>query len=317
MEPQNLQLLDVQAFGLDISTVGTVALIVIMITMGLNLEPRDFRKVIAEPRAALTGLAAQLVLLPAMGFFLAWLLSPPMPIAVGLIILACCPSGATSNFFSFLARGDVALSVVLTAVSGVVVVFTAPLLIELALRLFTGEGQEIHLPIAASMLRIFNLVVLPVVAGMAFRRLAPRIAVAVQPWATRVSFAVVLFTMAVLLEYGAQDFGTMFAMAWPVTVSLNVVMMAVGFFGARRLAISERQSRSISIEIGIQNYILSVVIALALLQRPDFAIVPVIYLFTMYVTVFSFIAWSRYVRDRNPSTSVLSDAAAAAGTAPD
>lgn len=308
MNPEELQLLDVHVLGLDISDVGTAALIVIMVTMGLNLEPRDFRKVIVEPRAVLVGLSAQLLLLPAMGFCLAWLLEPPMPVAVGLIILACCPSGATSNFFSFLARGDVALSIVLTALSGIVVVFTAPLLIELALRIFTGEGQEIHLPILASMVRIFNLVVLPVLAGMAIRYIAPRVAARIQPWATRASFAVILFTMAVLLEYVSQNFLAMLAISWQVTVSLNVIMMTLGFLGARWLSISERQSRSISIEIGIQNYILSVVIAIALLQRPDFAIVPVIYLFTMYVTVFSFIGWSRYVRDRNPATSSLTEA---------
>ena len=299
VDPAQLQLLGVDFMGINVSTLGTVALIVIMTTMGLGLQLTNFRRVTAQPLAVWTGILGQLVLLPLLAFILVWLFAPPLPIAMGLIILACCPGGATSNFFTFLARGDVALSIVLTAISGVVVVFSAPLLIELALRLFAGEAAEIHLPVIASMLRIFALVVLPVILGMSLRRMAPALADRVHPWATRLSFAVIVFTMVVLLGYIAPSFPQMLTLALPITATLNVVMMLVGFGLARALLLSENYSRCISIEIGIQNYTLSVVIALALLKRPDFAIVPIVYLFTMYVSVFSFIAWCRFWRDRS------------------
>lgn len=299
MDAANLQLLDVRVFGVDVSDVGTFALIVIMVTMGLTLELKDFSKLLEAPRAVSIGLIAQLVLLPAMAFLLVWIFEPSLPIAVGLIILACCPSGATSNFFSFLAHGDVALSVVLTATSGLVVVFTAPMIIAFALDRFTGEGQQIELPIVASMLRIFYLIVLPLMVGMIIRGVAPIVALRVEPWATRSSFVLILFTMAALFAYISDNFVALLGASWKVTVTLNVVMMAVGYFAAMAMRVNEPQRRSICIEVGVQNYILSVVIAIALLQRPDFAIVPVIYLFTMYVSVFSFIGWSRYRHQRD------------------
>ncbi len=304
MPEQSLALLGVSVWGVNIADVGTLALIVIMVTMGLTLEMRDFARVFARPRAAVVGLGTQIVVLPAVAFALIYVLSPPLPIAAGLIILAACPSGATSNFFSYQAGGDVALSIALTAVSGTIVIFTLPVLVNLGLMWVAGEGAAIHLPVLASMLRIFELIVLPVIVGMALRRLRPRLAARIEPIASALSFAVILFTMAVLFAYIAGQFLAMLAASWKVTVGLNVIMMTLGFVGARRLGLGERQARAISIEIGVQNYMLSVVIAISLLGRPDFAVVPVIYLFTMYVSVFTFIAYCRFVRDRRAGICV-------------
>ncbi len=299
MPDQTLDLLGVTVWGVNISDVGMIALVVIMVTMGLTLDPDQFRRVITRPKALSVGLAAQLLVLPAVAFGLVFLFAPVLPVAIGLIILAACPSGATSNFFSYLARGDVALSVVLTAISGVIVTFTLPLLVNLGLYLFAGTTQDIHLPVVPAMIRIFELIVLPVVAGMAIRRWRPSLAAAIEPAATRLSFAIILFTMAVLFAYVAEHFLAMLGASWKVTVTLNVVMMAFGFLAALGMGVSEARSRTISIEIGVQNYLLSVVVAISLLGRPDFAIVPIVYLFTMYVAVFSFILYCRLVRDRD------------------
>jgi len=301
MPDQQMNLLNVSIWGINVSDLGTIALFIIMITMGLTLNPVDFRVIMARPKALVTGLSAQILLLPLVAFALVFIFQPPLPVAIGLIILASCPSGATSNFFSYLAKGDVALSVVLTSISGVIVTFTLPLLVNLGLTLFTGEGQDIFLPILPAMGRIFELIVLPVAIGMAVRHYFSAASVLIEPVFTKLSFAAILFTMAVLFAYIADNFFAMLAMTWRVTVSLNLVMMAAGFFGALVIGIAERQSRSICIEIGVQNYLLSVVVAISLLGRPDFAIVPIIYLFTMYVTVFSFILYCRLLRDRNRS----------------
>lgn len=287
-------ILTVDFMGVDVSVLGTWALFVIMVTMGLSLRLADFKHVLIAPRAVFLGLAAQLILLPLVAFMLILLFDPILPVAAGLMILACCPSGATSNFFSFLARGDVALSIMLTVASGVIVVFTIPILVNLVLDHLTGESRAIHLPVGQAMLRIFGLIVLPVSLGMAARRIAPRLTAAAQPWVTRISFAIVLFTMVILLAYIAEHIGTILAMAWDVTVALNVIMMTLGFTLARLAALNVAQARAITIEIGIQNYLLSVVIAVGLLGQPDFAIVPILYLFIMYVTSLSFIAYCRW-----------------------
>jgi len=294
----DINLLGLEFLGLNISDIGTYALIVIMATMGLTLTVADFRKVYEAPKAVFIGLVGQLVFLPVLAFLLVMMLSPPASVAIGLIILACCPGGATSNFFSYLARGDVALSIALTAISGLVVVFTIPLLVNLALVTFLDAGQTIRLPIIKSMAQIFMLVVAPVAVGMAIKNRFPKLSVAIEPYATKISFAVVLGTMAIILSAVWSLIPSMIMTAGLPVILLNVLMMTAGFAAALTFKTGERQSRSISVEIGVQNYVLSIVIALALLKQPEFAIAPIIYLFTMYITVFSFIAYCRFVRDK-------------------
>ena len=296
-------ILEASVLGLNAAAIGTIALIVIMVTMGLTLQIRDFHLLLTSRRAVLTGLVSQLVLLPALAFLLVFLLSPPAPVAIGLILLACCPGGATSNFFTHLARGDVALSVTLTTVSGVVVVFSLPLLVNLGLIWFEDGPQPLRLPVGPTMLRIFLLILFPVMVGMTVRRYAPSFAARAEPILTRISFGTILITMGVILDHVWADLGAIIKETWQVTVALNATMLVVGYLGAKLVNVNEARSRCIAIETGVQNYILSVVLALTLLGRPDFVAVPVMYLFTMYVTVFSFIAYCRFVRDAAPETS--------------
>lgn len=301
----SLNMLGVQLWGINISDLGTGALILIMVTMGLTLTIGDFTRVFMMPRAAVAGLIAQLILLPAVAFLLVFIFQPPLAVGIGLIILGCCPSGATSNFFTHLARGDVALSVSLTAISGFFVVFTLPLFVNGGLKLFAESAQEIHLPVLPSMLRILLLIVVPIITGMFLRRLFHKHADSIARHATRLSFLAILFTMVVLLAHVWDHIGTIISMAWHVTIALNISMMTIGFFGAKILNIDEARRRAITIEIGIQNYILSVVVAAGLLGRPDFVAVPILYLFTMYISVFSFIAWCRFRDHRKYHKPVL------------
>ena len=288
-----LNLLGMQVFGVSLSLLGTIALWIIMLTMGLTLTLRDFAKIGKDPRGVALGLVGQLLVLPLAGFFLVWLLQPPLAIGIGLILLAACPGGATSNFFCHLARGDVALSIVLTVISGMAALLTVPFYVNLGLDLFAGEASDIRLPVVRTMVFIFITLIVPVVIGMSFRHAFTAAAAAIEPWATRLSFALVLFTMGVMLWSLRHQMLNIVLDAGLITLLLNASMMLVGFSVARRFALGERQARSISIEIGVQNYILSFVIALSLLQRAEFAITGIMYLFVMYMTVFSFIAWSR------------------------
>ncbi|MGS2724014.1 bile acid:sodium symporter family protein [Porticoccus sp. GXU_MW_L64] len=286
--------------GVNLALIGTVALMLIMVTMGLTLDLNQFRRSFKQPKAIVVGLVAQLVLLPTVAFILVTLFEPALPVAIGLIILACCPSGATSNFFTHLARGSVATSICLTTLSGLVVIFTIPLIINFALdKLLEDEQQRIFLPVIPSMLRIFVLIVLPVIVGMVFRYLWPRLSALIEPWATRFSFVTILFTMALVLKHVAPVLPELIIEAGAITLLLNATMMGVGFAVALWLRLEEKNARCICIEIGVQNYILSVVIAIDMLNNPTFAIAPIIYLFVMYITVFSFIGYCRFFRDRS------------------
>ena len=162
---------------------------------GLTLTLRYFAKIGKDPRGVALGLVGQLLVLPLAGFFLVWLLQPPLAIGIGLILLAACPGGATSNFFCHLARGDVALSIVLTVISGMAALLTVPFYVNLGLDLFAGEASDIRLPVVRTMVFIFITLIVPVVIGMSFRHAFTAAAAAIEPWATRLSFALVLFTM--------------------------------------------------------------------------------------------------------------------------
>jgi len=303
MSTELLNVTQVSLWGIDLSQVGSIALMLIMVTMGFTLKLADFKRLLLAPKPIVIGLVAQLILLPATAFAIVTVFQPPLPIAMGIIILACCPSGATSNFFSHLAGGNVAISISLTSISGVIVIFTIPLLVNLAIELFGEPGPKVFMPVLASMARIFMLILAPVIIGMAFRHWKQNLADAIEPYATKISFAVIILLILAVLWHLRPILGEIIAQAGLITLALNISMMTLGFVLALTFKLEERDARSICVEIGVQNYLLSVIIAIGLLKNPTFAIVPIVYLFTMYLTVFSFIGYCRYVRDVNtPST---------------
>lgn len=290
---------ELSILGVDLAVIGTVALVLIMVTTGLTLEGRHFKPILHSPKPIYFGLIAQLLGLPLVAFILVYWFEPPAYIALGLILLSCCPGGATSNFFTLLAKGNVAASICLTVLSGTVAVFSIPNLLNFALNLYSKNTDDIVLPIAESMLQIFVLVVLPVIIGMAINYKYPMFSRRIEPFATRASFAFVIVTMLVILFHIIPIVPDLVRGAGIITLLLNVSMMSFGFIGAKIISLDERNIRCVTIEIGVQNYLLSVVIALTMLKQPMYAIVPLLYLFIMYITVFSFIGYCRFFRERN------------------
>ena len=146
-----------------------MSLIVIMLGMGLSLTFKDFRRVILYPKAIFVGLVNQLILLPLIGFGVASTLNLSPEIAVGIMILAACPGGPTSNLISHLAKGDLALSVTLTALSSLITILTIPFIVNFALSHFLEQGQLVELNILETIAQIFIIVVVPVTVGMLIR----------------------------------------------------------------------------------------------------------------------------------------------------
>ncbi|MEQ9230094.1 MAG: bile acid:sodium symporter, partial [Cyclobacteriaceae bacterium] len=146
-----------------------VSLIIIMFGMGHSLTTDDFKRVFVEPKAILIGLINQLVILPLIGFLLISIFSVRAEIAIGLIILAACPGGPTSNLITHLAKGDTALSVSLTAISSFVTLLTIPFIINLGLRTVLGSSTEIQLDVVQTIAQVLVVVVIPVILGMLIR----------------------------------------------------------------------------------------------------------------------------------------------------
>lgn len=258
------------------------SLIVIMLGMGLSLKISDFTRILIYPKAILTGLVNQIILLPVIGFVLVSILSIQPEIAIGVMILTACPGGPTSNLITHLAKGDTALSVSLTAINSIVTVFTTPFVINYALIHFMSEGQEVQLDVVKTILQIFVVTILPVAIGVSIRYFKERFANKMeQPVRVASGVLVVLVIVGIILKERENVIPFLKKAGW-VTFFLNIVTMLIGYYTSRLLKINIRQAISIAIESGIQNGTMAISIASVILCRPDFAIAPAIYSIIMF-----------------------------------
>lgn len=261
-----------------------ICLFLIMLGMGLSLMPDDFRRVIAYPKAVAIGLTCQLVVLPLVGFGLANVMPLSPELAVGVMLLAVCPGGTTSNLYAHLGKGDVALSVTLTAVASVVTVFTIPFIINGSLQHFMGAAEQLSLPVAKTMASLMLLTIVPISIGMLVRHFRPRLAIAAE---RRVKYFAVIFLVLLIVFLVYQQFGVFLdaiIKAGPVALLLNVSTMLIGYFGARIFALNQAQSISVTLEVGLQNSSLSMVMALGLLNNYAMSLTPAIYTAVMFMT---------------------------------
>ena len=265
----------------------------VMIGLGLSLTVADFKRVIVFPKAATIGLVAQLVGLPLVAFALAFLFSPPAGIAIGLVIVAACPSGVTSNAYSFAARADVPLCVTLSAITSVVTVFTIPFLINLAMAAFANETQVVTLPVFNMLRDLIGYTLVPLALGMAIRAVITGFAEkAIEP----IRKSVLWLMVAVLLLGVVSSYREViehFAAAGGLVLAMNVVTMAIGFGLAKAFRLPVRQVVTITFEVGVQNLALSFAITFAILQRPDLAVAGLLYAVVMPGTALAFVSIGR------------------------
>ncbi|MFO7823616.1 MAG: bile acid:sodium symporter family protein [Cyclobacterium sp.] len=259
-----------------------LALAFIMLGMGLSLNLGDFKNIFRYPKAMVLGLFCQLVLLPVLGFFLILSFGLKGTMAVGIMIIACCPGGPTSNMITHLSKGDTALSISLTAMSSVITIFTIPLLVNFSIVYF-GEEGSVSLPFIPTVLRITGVTLVPVAIGMWLKH---RFAAMAQKADRPVRIASILFF--VLVVGGAilnekDQIVNFFAVAGPVTLLLNVLTFGLSLLFSRLLTLPVPQQLAISIESGIQNGTLGIMIAATLLQNSAMSIPVVIYSLIMFV----------------------------------
>lgn len=260
-----------------------VALFAVLFGMGLSLVPADFRRVVLQPKAKIIGLTCQLLLLPSVAFALALLFRLPGELAVGLMVLAACPGGATSNVITHLSRGDTALSVSLTAVSSVVCVFTIPWIVRWSMDWFLGAGAEVALPFWKTLGQLTLVTILPILCGMTMRRLRPAVADRLERPAAVFSlvFLALIIAAAVARE---KDLTHQFVVAGPAAISLNIVMMLFGFVAGWLFGLPRDQRITLAIETGIQNGTLALGITLGLLESARIAMPSVVYCLFMFLS---------------------------------
>ncbi|MCR9091482.1 MAG: bile acid:sodium symporter family protein, partial [Proteobacteria bacterium] len=236
-----------------------IALFIIMVGMGLTLGLRDFRDVFVYPKASAFGTLAQIVGMPILAFALAWGLRLDPALAVGLVVIAACPGGTTSNIFTYFARGNVALSIVLTVVASLITVATLPVIINAALELFplqTGvasAADRLSLPVGRTVGTLLAIVILPVAIGMAFRRWRPILAAKLERAVGVFGLFVLVVLIALILARLGGDALPMFRDAGLAVALLNVFGIGLGLWLGRRLGIPLRDAVACGMELGIKN----------------------------------------------------------------
>ena len=270
-----------------------LSLAIIMLGMGLSLVPDDFRRVALYPRAASIGIINQIIILPVVGFLLLLIFKLKNPeLAVGIMVLAACPGGPTSNLITHISKGDTALSITLTAISSLIAVITLPLIINLALAFFMQQGEYIPLPVFDTIIKLTLITLLPVGIGMIIRAKALKFAIRMDKPVKIISGILLFLIIAAAIITNKEIFLSSFMSIGPIALSLNIIMLLIGYTSARLLRLRMAQSITISIESGIQNGTLGITIASSLLHSDIMAISPAIYSLIMFMTAGFIISWS-------------------------
>ena len=269
-------------------------LAMIMLAMGLGLTLADFRRLANDPRAAMAGLISQMVLLPVCGFMVAWLFGLRPELAVGMVLLTACPGGAHSNLFTNLARGDTALSVTLTAVSGILTIVTIPLMAALAIYVFSDGTSQVALPWGESIAKVFGLMALPVFTGMWIRSRSERLAAGAEKVVKTI--AILMLVLIIVGAVGRQS-GRLVELSQEVglaVVVLNIGTMLLGWGVTHLLSLPGRQVIAIVMEVGIQNSALAVGLTMSFFGS-DFAIPAIVYSLFVYITGFAIVFIGRRI----------------------
>ena len=262
-----------------------VSLAIIMFGMGLTLVIGDFIRIFTYPKAVLVGLINQIILLPIIGFSTVVLfkLSPTM--ATGVMILSLCPGGPTSNLITQVSRGNIGLSVTLTALASLITVFTIPVLLSEAIAYFTGNtGVVIELPVLQTMLQILVITVIPIAIGMIIRKRNEGFALRMEkPMRTA---STILFVIIFLVIIIANKDNLVQAMkeVGLATLLLNLLTMGLGFLTAKLFGIAGNSQITITIESGIQNGTLAFVIATTILNNFEMGLPTGAYSIWMFIT---------------------------------
>ena len=270
-----------------------LALAMVMLGMGLSLVPADFQRITRYPKAVAVGTICQVLLLPLLGALVTLVVPMQPAIAVGLMVLAVCPGGPSSNLMTYLAKGDVALSVTLTAVSSILTVFTIPVFTNLALRYFLGQSAAIALPIGQTMLQIFLITLLPTAIGMGLRHQFPHTALRLEKQVGRLAVGLLVLIIGLLLVREGSKLPGFLVQVGVGVLLLNLAAMLMGFAAGKLFRLPLAQQICIAIEVGIQNGTLAIAITAGLLNNPDMAIPAAVYSLFMYVSGFGAIAYGR------------------------
>jgi BASS family bile acid:Na+ symporter len=263
---------------------------IIMFGLGLSLTVADFTRVVRFPKAVVIGLTIQMVILTTVAFVIAVVFKLPPELAVGLLLLAAAPGGATANIYSHLAHGDVALNITLTAINSALSLLTLPFIISFALQYFMASDQYVPPPFQ-KIIEVGTIILLPVMIGMAIRKWAPGFAAKMEKPIKLFSVVLLALLVAVSVWQSWDTLVKYFAVVGLACLTFNLVSMGAGYVLPLAVQLPQKQAIAIAMEIGIHNGTLAIFIALNVLNNTAMSVPAAIYSLIMFVTAGVFAWW--------------------------
>ena len=268
-------------------------LTLLMFELGLTLQVKDFKLFRKRPRPIIAGLIGQIIFLPVLAFILGYLFQLDPLFFVGLILIACSPGGSSSNIFSMIAKGDVALSVSLTACSSIITLFTIPVIMEFATR-FIGNNLnvEIHLPVGSLIAQNLLLMLLPIVAGLLIKHFRPRIAEKIDKVLSKFAFpALVLLATVFFIQHHTTITAQFGKLGFCISV-LILLAMGGGVVLSKLMRLNRKEQRTLVIEIGMQNAAQAIAVASSpfVFSNDTIAVPAIIYALMMNVILLAYVA---------------------------
>lgn len=274
-------------------------LIVLMFLLGIDMSKKAFEDIAHNPKAVLLGLIGQLILLPVLAFAIAWLLKLPPVYFMGLVLVACCPGGSSSNVFSMLAKGDVALSVTLTALSSIITLFTLPVIMEFVTEAVSDmSGVSIELPVGKLLVQNIVLLFVPLFAGSLFKHFYPKVAVKVSKALGKMAFPALMVLATVFFLQYKQEIAENFASLGLSVALLIVVAMACSSCLSRIGQFCDAVRRTIVIEVGMQNAAQAIAISSSpfIFNSGEMALPAICYALLMNVSLLTYVYFIRRKR---------------------
>ena len=241
---------------------------VVMLGMGLTLNPSDFKTVFSRPKDVIAGCAAQFVVMPLLALLLTKAFSLPVEIALGVVLVGCCPGGTASNVITYLSKGDLSLSVAMTTVSTLLAPFLTPFLTWALI------GETVDVDVVSMFLSIFFVVILPVALGLTIQRFLLRFTKVVSTYLPSFSVLVIALIVIIVVSLNSAKLLSCGALVVLVVVLHNIMGLALGYAVAKLLRMSGAKSKAVSIEVGMQNSGLASSLALTSFAQYPLAAVP-------------------------------------------
>ena len=281
--------------GIITDVILPLALAFIMFALGLGLTSNNFLRVLKQPKDFLVGLISQIILLPIIAFILVKIWPISSEIAIGVMIIAAAPGGVTSNILTSFAKGDVALSISLTAIISLLSVITVPFVIIASLNLLNLDNIVQDVSLISMALSMFLIVTVPVIFGMSIRKFASNAAISFETTAKKISIFLFILVLIGAILAERNNVISYFAQAGLITLLLNVIMMFLAFYVAQFLGSGSAQKKCIAIECGLQNGTLAIFVATSLFGGGAYLIPAATYSLIMFVTSLIFVFFIKEV----------------------